>query len=1005
VIRFRVLGPLEAVRDGVPVRLGGPRPRAVLAALLLAGGRPVRMDQLVDAVWGETPPDTAVKTVQKYVSGLRAQFGTPGPINSVADGYELAAPDTDVARFEELVDRAGTEATPRRVAAVLAEAMQLWRGEPYGELPDWSAAQAERRRLAERRLSAAESLAEARLALGEYGPQVGWLERLVADNPLRERLWALLMLALYRGGRPAEALAAYQRLRSTLAEELGTEPTAALRALHEEILRHTDAPPPRPGALPAHLTTFVGRDAELATLAAALAGNRLVTLTGPAGSGKTRLATELLAAQADGPAGTWFVELAGLSDPARVPSALAGMLRLGEQPGRELRDVLVDYFAGKSLLLVLDNCEHLLDVTADFVDRLLRNAPLVRVLATSRQPLGVAGEVVLDVPPLPVPATDDLAAVGAADAVRLLAQRARAVDGRFALTAANAAAVARIARRLDGIPLALELAAARLRVFDPATLADLLDDRFRVLVSTLRTAPARHQTLRAALAWSYDLLTAEEQAMFRALSVFEGGFPLAAAERVGGAAGATVVLLPALVERSLVVADQRAGVTRFRLLETAREYGRAQLDADESREIHHRHLAYHLDFAEGAANGIRGPRHADWLDRIDAERDNLQAALRWALTHGERATGLRLATALTNYWDERAQFGEGASALHEALAATPDAQPVLRSAGLAGAARMAIGLGDHQRAAELSRDSLAAARRAGDEAGVVRATALLGNVALYRADYAEGGRLLEESLAAYDRMGRRWQQAEVVGRLGHLNRLRGDFPAARAGLSRSLALRERLGDRAGQAWSLWQLGVLARYEGDYADAMKKYDESVAYFDDIGDAQGSAHVRYSMADVARLTGDGALADRLYRSSLRELGERGDQRCVASIQYNLGALALDRADLPGAAALFAQSLTVRRRLPDQAGIAECLDAFAAIAERSGDTTGAIRLLATSDGLRTRTGAIRPVSDQDAHTRRIATLRAAAGPAAFVAAWADGQDRDSDTVAADLLSALAR
>jgi predicted ATPase len=596
-VRFNVLGPLEAIGDGGAVRLGGPRPRAVLAALLLAGGRHVRVDALVDAVWGDAPPDTAVKTVQKYISYLRAQLGAPDLIVSRADGYELHARDVDRGRFETLLDRAAAEPAPELAEAMLTEALDLWRGEPYSDLPDLAAAQAERRRLAERRLSAFEALAEARLALGQHDALVGWLEELVAANPVRERLWALLMRALYRAGRQAEALAAYHRLRGILVEELGAEPTPALRALHERILRQEDEPPRVPARranLPLRLTSFVGRAAELTSLAGLLAGHRLVTLTGPAGSGKTRLAVELLAGT-DEEAG--LVELAGVTDPDRVVAAVAGALRLGERPGRRTDDVVADNLAGKRMLLVFDNCEHLLDSTAALVSRLLRGAPRVRVLATSRQPLGVAGEVVLDVPPLAVPATDDPTDVAASDAVRLLAERARAADGRFALTAANAAAVARVARRLDGMPLALELAAARLRVFDAQRLADLLDDRFRVLVSTLRTAPARHQTLRAAVAWSYDLLTAEEQALFRALSVFEGGFTLEAAERVGDA----VTVLPSLVERSLVVVDG----SRYRMLETLREYGRAQLDPAEAELAHRAHLHHHLDLAERAVDELR----------------------------------------------------------------------------------------------------------------------------------------------------------------------------------------------------------------------------------------------------------------------------------------------------------------------------------------------------------------------------------------------------------------
>jgi predicted ATPase/DNA-binding SARP family transcriptional activator len=986
-VQFNVLGPLEAIRDDVPVPLGGPRPRAVLAALLIADGRHVRVDALIDAVWGATPPDTAIKTIQKYISYLRAQLDAPGLITSRADGYELSAPNVDRRRFEELLDRAGGALMPDHSVALLTEALDLWRGEPYGDLPELAAAEAERRRLAERRLSASESLAEARLALGQDDALIGWLEELVWANPLRERLWAVLMQALYRSGRQAEALAAYQRLRTTLVDELGVEPTPEVRALHERILKQDTDPA---DDLPLHLTSFVGRDAELAELTGLLTGHRLVTLTGPAGSGKTRLAVELLASTREGS----FVELAGVIDGDRVTATVAGVLRLKEQPGRRLDDLLIDSLAGRRLLLVLDNCEHLLDATAALIARLLRGAPQVKVLATSRQPLGVAGEVVLDVPPLAVPATDELAEVAASDAGRLLAERARAVDGRFALTATNAAAVARIARRLDGMPLALELAAARLRVFDAHQLAELLDDRFRVLVSTLRTAPARHQTLRAAVAWSYDLLTPEEQALFRVLSVFEGGFTLEAAERVGDA----IALLPSLVERSLVVVDRRS-VHRYRLLETLREYGRAQLDPAEAEQAHRAVLQHFLELAARAADGIRGPRREEWLAQLDAERDNLQAVFRWALTHGERAAGLRLTASLVLYWDEQALFREGAEKLSDALAGSDDVDPDLRAEALAGAALMAIGEGEHQQVTELSRRSLALAT---DEYGRLRATTLLGHANLYQGNYSEANRLLEASLDGYHRLGRARDEAEVLGRLGHLHRLRGDYAAARERLEQSLALHLRIGDGAGRARMVWQLGVLARYQGDYAGARTCYAESLALFEDMADPSGAAHVQYSMADVARLAGEPDLAAELYRVSLDTLRESGDLRCVASILFNLGALALDESDPTSAVERFAESLTLRRHLRDRAGIAECIEALAAMDERA---AVAVQLLGAAQALRTSTGAARPESDERAHATRVAALRSAIGDDAFENAWSAGTRMDSETAVDTLLPTICR
>ena len=601
----------------------------------------------------------------------------------------------------------------------------------------------------------------------------------------------------------------------------------------------------------------------------------------------------------------------------------------------------------------------------------------------------------LEVPPLSVPTTDDPVEVEASEAVRLLTQRALAVDGSFSVTPENAAAVASIARRLDGMPLALELAAARLRVFDPRRLADLLDDRFRVLVSTLRTAPERHQTLLAAIAWSYDLLSPDEQTVFRALSVFEGGFTLDAAERVCGERSTAVTLLPALVERSLVVVDRRAGTNRYRLLESLREYGRAQLEPDESYECRRRHLHWYLELAERAEAGIRGPDYRAWLDVLDAEGDNLRAALRWSLSQ-ERTTGIKFAAALAPYWDEATYYSEGARWLRDAIADSTGVPAELGALVLAGAARLAIAQGDHHHAAELTERSLTLAREANDEAGVVRATALRGNVALYQGDYAEAGPLLEESMAEFGRLGLTWEQSEAMGRLGHMHRLSGDYANARVWLEQSLALRERLGDVVGRAWVLWQLGVLARYEGEYGHAATRYAESLAIFDEIGDNAGAAHVRYSMGDLARLQGDPGLATGLYQASLAVLRDAGDQRCTASIQFNLGAVALDRAEPEAALPLLRESLAIRSRLNDQGGIAECLEAFAGIEQARAAPIPAIRLLAAANVLRRRTGATRPTSDEQLNAERVQTLRAAVGAETFDEAWSAGQDLGNDAVA---------
>ena len=1000
-VQFKVLGPLEAVRDERRLGLGGRKPRAVLAALLLGDGRHVRTDALVDAVWGDAAPATAVKAVHKHVSFLRRQLGDPRLIVTRPDGYELPAADLDRRRFDRLVDEAAADREPERRAARLAEALALWRGEPYLDLGDLPAAGAERRRLEERRLAAVEALAAARLELGQHRALVGWLEQLVAAHPLHERLWGLLMLALYRSGRQADALAAYRRLRATLVEQLGVEPSPELRRLHQQVLGQHQALAPAgaepaggPGNLPRQLTSFVGRDTELAELAALTAAHRAVTLTGAAGAGKTRLALELAARVRDRHRdGAWLAELAPAT-PDQVPLAVAGAIGLADQPGRTAAEALADYLGGRRLLLVLDNAEHLVDAVAGLVEPLLRAAPGLHVLATSRQPLGIAGEVTYEVAPLPVPPTDSAADIDASEAVRLLTERARAVDPSFAVTARTAGSVARICRRLDGLPLALELAAARLRAFDPQGLADLLDDRFRLLESATRRAPAHHQTLRAAVGWSYDLLTPDDQALFRRLSVFDGGFTLEAAGQVCAGEppdqGAVAARLASLVDQSLVAADRRpGGGTRYRMLETLRQYARERLAGDEASRLHRRHLRWFLDLAAQADRHLQSPSQREWLALLDAERDNLRAALRWSLAGdaAARSLGVRLTILLWRYWDLRALFNEGRAWAVAALSIPARLDPPARAELLAASAAIALWGGGHHEGAALARQSLELFRSAGDEPGMARASLLAGYAALSQGDHAAAGELLDHSRAEFARLGRRWDQATALGRLGCLLRVRGDYDRSRARFEEALALHRDVGDERGVAWITWQLGVLAYHQADHQRATRLCQESLALHQRLEAAYGVAHVRRTLGDLAAVGGDTGEAVRLYEASLSALRDLGDRQCIASTLSSLAAMALRAGDPARAGALLTESLAVCHDLDDRAGAADSLELLAAVRQAEGAPALAARLLGTADALREATGAVRPATAEDAHATLVRSLRAALGEPDFTTAWSTG------------------
>ncbi|PZG09548.1 AfsR family transcriptional regulator, partial [Nonomuraea aridisoli] len=641
-MRFGVLGPLQVrTEDGRPVEVAEPKVRALLADLLVHGGGPVPADRLVEDLWEDRAGRNPVGTLQARVSQLRRALGDRAAVLHGPGGYRLAGCDCDAARFRALVGRRSRD--PRVRAEELGQALALWRGPAYAEFADAEFARAEAAGLEEARLAALEEQAEILLDLGEPVD----LGSLVARHPLRERLVAAHLRALYRGGRQGEALTAYAELRGRLAEELGVDPSPELTALHQAILRQ-DPALHRPAAarggptnLPAPLTELIGRDAEVASVRGLLGAARLVTLTGPGGVGKTSLALEA-ARGVTAPDGVWLVELAGAIDPSEAVAAVLGVRDDGALP---LTSRLAAALAGKDVLLVLDNCEHLLDppdrsTVPGLVAELLRAVPGLRVLATSREPLGVTGERVRVVPPLPEP-----------EAVRLFTARAGVEPDET---------VATVCRRLDGLPLALELAATRVRALGVQELADRLDDRFRLLSAGTRDAPARQRTLRAVIDWSWELLGEAERVVLRRLAVHADGCTLEAAEEVCAEPGVDVLdTLARLVDRSLVV---RVPGPRFRLLESVAAYCVERLcEAGELDLIRDRHARYYTALA-GRAD-LRGPGQREWLARLDAETANLRLAL-------SGPHPLRLVNALAWYWILRGRLREARRSLTTALNAT-----------------------------------------------------------------------------------------------------------------------------------------------------------------------------------------------------------------------------------------------------------------------------------------------------------------------------------------------
>jgi len=694
VIRFGLLGPAAAWQDGRAIDLGSPQQRALFALLLLHRGEVVSTDRMIDVLWPAGPPANALQVLRTYVSRLRA--AGIAELGTHRHGYRLDG-EADADRFEALVAAGGGEADPAAAEAMLAEALALVRGPPVPELGDDRRAGAERERLEELRAAAEEELAERRLAQGRHRELVPELRAAVAARPLRERAWGQLMVALYRCGRQAEALAAYRAAQRALAE-LALAPGPRLRELERMVLLQDAALDlPRIADTPRYGTSFVGREADVDGVRSALAPGRLVTVSGPAGVGKTRLAVEV-AAGLD--LRTWWVDLAAVR-PGRVEAAVAGALAVPHVPGRAVADLVAARLGETRALLLLDNCEHVAAEAARLAERLLERD--VRILATSREPLRVVGETVHRLDGLAVP-----------QGVRLFLDRA-GEDADDDETAAE------LVERLDGLPLAIELAAGKLRWVSPAELARDLRERLSLLGDGPRTAPARQRTLEAAIAWSYELLADDERRVLRSLSVFAGGFDAAAAAAVAGAP-AVLPALTRLADSSLLVVEPAPDGTRHHLLMTVRAFARDRLsEAGEAEATARRHRDHYQAFAERLAPNMVGAELATWLPRGRREHENLLAALHWSFARGDAEPAFRLAASLAMYWFRTGFVKDGRELLERALRGAGEAGPFLPRA-LVGLAMLAHSAGAPDALARAD-DAVAACEAAGDSDQLVYALA------------------------------------------------------------------------------------------------------------------------------------------------------------------------------------------------------------------------------------------------------------------------------------------
>ena len=1029
-LHIRLLGDFQIVYGGAPLAsITSARLQSLFAYLLIHRGIPQSRAHVAFQFWPDSSEAQAQANLRYFLHQLRRALPDAAQYlqadKTILQWRAEAPYSLDVADFERAV--AGAEKVTS--ARGLEEAVAYYTGDLLPSCyDDWIVP--ERERLRELFVKTLDRLSASYEQRSDYASAINSLQRLLRHDPLREATYRHLMRLYALNGDPVDISRTYQTCVAVLERELSVEPSATTREEYERLVRETahaappasadvQAPDGALASLPTPLTSFVGREREAGELEARLQTTRLLTLTGPGGSGKTRLAlavaARLAAAQAFADGVSW-VELAALTDGALVPRAVASALGISEQADRNLSDSLCDALRLQHRLLVLDNCEHLVEACAQLVRQLLDAAPRLHIVVTSREALNLAGETTwlvpsLGLPPLPgpepgglppfAPVADDSEqrTIARAEAVQLFTERAGSALPSFRLTERNARAVAHICLRLDGIPLAIELAAARAKVLSVQQIALRLDDRFALLTSGHRDALPRHQSLRATIDWSYELLNPHERTLLQRLSVFAGGCTLEAAEAVCAFDGQLDVLngLALLVDKSLLEQTFVDGEPRFRMLETIRAYARERLaQSGESQSLARAHAQYYRHLVQTAEPHFFGAELGIWLNRLDHERDNIRAALEWSKSDDTIEAveiGLHLAALLWRFWRMRGYVTEGRQWLDALLARSGALHTQAKALALQTAGNLSYDQGDLERAKQLYQACLSLAQELGNRHYVGHMHNNLGNIAIAEGEYDQAAALYSQALAYYRERNWAWGVSVALENLGSIAHAQGRYDSAQALYEESLALCRQSEDKERIAMLVNALGRLAEDLAHYDEATNLFQEALTLREQIGDQSGIPNDQHQLGKIAHRQGDSARAIALFEQSLTQFQKLGDKRGIALALSGLGDVARTQGQYARALELYTEGLALFRSVGDKRDILDGLEGLAQINAAQGAYERAARLWGAAEALRHAIHSPTPPSKQESHAQTVHAIRGALGDDVFARASAEGQAMTPD------------